>query len=127
MPHPIDGALAGAVGDVIGWLKEQGMSTRDIATRFEVSDSTITRWENGKRTPRLDQLPLLDELAEQAHGYILRLAGYVDDPRPGDVLAAIATDPRLGAEGKTSVRQVYGVFVKRSQAANVASAQPEAK
>jgi transcriptional regulator with XRE-family HTH domain len=105
MAHPPDPALARAVGEVIKRLRGDGWSTRDIATRFDVADSTITRWENGDRTPRLDQLPQLDALCDEPKGYVLRLADLVTDDF--DVEGALASDPSLDADGRGMVVRLY--------------------
>lgn len=114
MPHPVDRALAGAVGKVIGQLRRKSLTTREIATHFDVADSTITRWEKGKRTPALDQLPDLDALAGKPRGHVLRIAGYVDDPEGFviDVETAVMRDPDLDSGGVAAVMQVYGVVRK---------------
>jgi transcriptional regulator with XRE-family HTH domain len=102
--HPPDPALIRAVAEAIGALRAKGMSTRQIATEFGVSDPTITRWENGDRAPRLDQLPVLDALCGKTRGYVLTLAGYVE---PMDIEAAIESDPALTPFGRRTVAGFY--------------------
>jgi transcriptional regulator with XRE-family HTH domain len=79
MAHPPDRALARAITDVLREARGRGMTTRDIADYFGVSDATISRWEAGARQPALDLLPAFDRLAGQERGYVLRRAGYVDE------------------------------------------------
>jgi transcriptional regulator with XRE-family HTH domain len=79
MAHPPDQALARAITEVLREARSRGMTTRDIAAHFGVSDPTISRWESGGRQPALDLLPRFDELAGRERGYVLRRAGYVAD------------------------------------------------
>jgi transcriptional regulator with XRE-family HTH domain len=79
MAHPPDRALARAITDVLREARGRGMTTRDLADFFGVSDPTISRWETGGRQPALDLLPAFDRLAGQSRGYVLRRAGYVTD------------------------------------------------
>ena len=83
MAHPPDRALSRAITEVLHEARGRGMSTRDIANHFGVSDPTISRWETGGRQPALDLLPRFDELAGQPRGYLLRRAGYVTDNDDG--------------------------------------------
>lgn len=79
MAHPPDRALSRAITEVLHEARERGMSTRDLADFFGVSDPTISRWESGGRQPALDLLPTFDKLAGRERGYVLRRAGYVTD------------------------------------------------
>ena len=80
MAHPPDRALTDAIADVLRQARNRGMTTRELADWFNVADATISRWETGNRLPALDLLPSFDRLAGRERGYVLRLAGYVDDP-----------------------------------------------
>ena len=79
MAHPPDRALSRAITDVLREARGRGMTTRDLADYFGVSDPTISRWEAGGRQPALDLLPRFDKLAGRERGYVLRRAGYVGD------------------------------------------------
>lgn len=113
MPHPLDQALAAAVGTVIRRLENQGWTTRQLAERFDVADSTINRWKNGERTPRLDQLPIFDDLARRPKGHVLRLAHYVEDDSV-DITAAIDQAPDLpDLIDREALAGLYEVFRRR--------------
>jgi transcriptional regulator with XRE-family HTH domain len=79
MAHPPDQALARAITEVLREARSRGMTTKDLAHYFGVSDPTISRWEAGGRQPALDLLPRFDRLAGRERGYLLRRAGYVAD------------------------------------------------
>jgi transcriptional regulator with XRE-family HTH domain len=114
MPHPLDQALAAAVGTVIRRLESQGWTTKQLAAQFEVTEPTVNRWKNGERTPRLEQLPTFDRLAGQPKGHVLRLAHYVDDGGV-DVIAAIEHAPDLtDLMDREALAGLYEVFRRRS-------------
>jgi transcriptional regulator with XRE-family HTH domain len=79
MAHPPDQALGRAITAVLREARSRGMTGKDLAGYFGVSDATISRWEAGGRQPALDLLPAFDKLAKQPRGYVLRRAGYVTD------------------------------------------------
>jgi transcriptional regulator with XRE-family HTH domain len=84
MAHPPDRALSRAITEVLREARQRGMTQRDIAAHFGVSDATVSRWEAGGRQPALDLLPRFDKLAGRERGYVLRRAGYVADNNDDD-------------------------------------------
>lgn len=70
---------------------EAGVTQEQLAEQLGVHQTTVSSWLVGKAKPPLRHLPAIDALCGQPKGYILRLAGYVDDDL--DVEAALAVDP----------------------------------
>lgn len=75
-----------------------------MAEQLGVHQTTVSGWFVGKVQPPLRHLPAIDELCDQPKGYILRLAGYVDDI---DIEAAIKADPRLSEDNRRAVLAFY--------------------
>lgn len=101
-----------------------GLSQVELARRLQergwvrVDQSTVSKWVRGVSMPPLEVLPDVDAACGQARGYVLRLAGYVEDPDPTDVLAVIDADDQLTPEMKQSLKLTYKGYVElRRQAA----------
>jgi transcriptional regulator with XRE-family HTH domain len=62
-----------------------GLRQEDVAAALHVDQGTVSRWARGLQKLDLDYFPQIDELCGQPHGYLLRLAGYVDDGYPDDI------------------------------------------
>jgi transcriptional regulator with XRE-family HTH domain len=53
-------------GDELKRLRKQRkMSQIDLADRLNVSQSTITSWENGTRRPDIEMLPVIADLFDR--------------------------------------------------------------
>lgn len=50
--------------DLRAWREQRGMSQRDLATKLQVSGSTLSRWENGEQEIPGPALLLLELLIE---------------------------------------------------------------
>ncbi|CAM5715083.1 Transcriptional regulator with XRE-family HTH domain OS=Streptomyces griseomycini OX=66895 GN=FHS37_005834 PE=4 SV=1 [Streptomyces griseomycini] len=79
MDHPADDEVLDAVGPRLRALRrDRGITLADLAARTGVSESTLSRLENGQRRPTLE---LLLPLA-RVHG--VPLDDLVGAPRTGD-------------------------------------------
>lgn len=85
-----------------------GVSQTQIAEALGVDQPRVSKWARGESQPPLEKLPVIDALCGQPRGYVLRLAGYVDDI---DIEAAIKADPRLTEKGRSTVLAYY-LFVR---------------
>ena len=61
------GAMRGYDYDVKGLRQRLGLTQQELATRLDVSISTVARWEGGGKVSRL-ALRRLEALAQQAEG-----------------------------------------------------------
>lgn len=53
-------------GDEIAKLRRKlGMTLAEFASHLDVSESAVHRWENGNRTPKVEALVRMNELAEK--------------------------------------------------------------
>jgi transcriptional regulator with XRE-family HTH domain len=63
-----------------------GLSQVELAERLKargwtkVDQPQISKWVRGVSVPPLEVLPDVDAACGQPKGYVLRIAGYVDDP-----------------------------------------------
>lgn len=87
MAPPPDTAVARALRSA---CEAAGVTQKQVAEAAEVDQTTVSAWMKGKNWLPLYALPLIDELCGQPKGYVLRLAGYVDDNL--DVEAQIQAD-----------------------------------
>ena len=46
------------------WREEEGLTLRDVATRLDLSVSTVSTWENGTRFPSGEHLLQLSKLMD---------------------------------------------------------------
>lgn len=84
----------------------------DLAERLGVDQTAISRWARGANRPQLEELAAIEEACGRPRGYILRLAGFVDEIV--DVESAVAADPRLNDEGRRTVLITYRAVVEAS-------------
>jgi transcriptional regulator with XRE-family HTH domain len=125
MAHPPDRALSRAITDVLQQARQRGMTQKDLADYFGVSDATISRWEAGGRQPALDLLPAFDKLAGQERGYVLRRAGYVGDDASGNV--NFDNDDESELWGLRMPEWVRWEFIKRLREINAEPPPPAKK
>jgi transcriptional regulator with XRE-family HTH domain len=65
-----------------------GLTQVELAARLQVrgwtkvNQAQVSKWVRGVSVPPLEVLPDVDAACGQPKGYVLRVAGYVDDP-PG--------------------------------------------
>jgi transcriptional regulator with XRE-family HTH domain len=87
-------------------LEQRGITRKDVAAALGVEPNTISRYANGVREVPVSSLPKIDALCGRRRGYVLRLAGYVDDDEI-DVLEAVARDDSLTPEMRRSIALNY--------------------
>jgi DNA-binding transcriptional regulator YiaG len=56
-----------------------GIDQRDLAKAVGVEQSTISRWIRGVTEPSFEKLMRLEVAAGRPRGFVLRLAGMIDD------------------------------------------------
>ena len=56
---------------------EKNLSTTKLAEAVGVSDATISRWENGLRTPVIDNLLALAKFFDVSADYLIGLEDYI--------------------------------------------------
>lgn len=92
--------------------KKAGLKQEDVAAALNVDQGTVSRWGRGLQKIDLDYFPKIDDLCHQSRGYLLRLAGYVDDDL--DLPAIIATTSELQPRQRQTLLDVYVSLRKRS-------------
>ena len=94
----------------------RGSMTQDVLRQeLEVSQATVSRWENGEDAPSLDTLSAIEDICGRPQGFIVRLAGYVADvPNVED---AIAADPHLDGARKELMVMSYRAAILQAREA----------
>ena len=92
--------------------KTAGLRQEDVAAALHVDQGNVSRWARGLQKLDLDYFPKIDDLCGQPRGYLLRLAGYVDDDI--DLPAIIATASELHPKQRQTLLDVYVSLRKRS-------------
>ncbi len=100
-------------------LDESGVTQEALAARLGVRQSSIQKWAT-HREPRLDRVLTIEQALGHPRGYLLRLAGYVQEARSTEEV--IRADTRLLPDGRDSVLDLYRSFVSRSAAKREAPA-----
>ncbi|WP_172357958.1 helix-turn-helix domain-containing protein, partial [Lactococcus insecticola] len=54
--------------------KEKGLTMKELAKILEVTEASISRWENGKTPPRFDKIKKLSDYFGVSESYILGLS-----------------------------------------------------
>lgn len=121
-------AHSGGVPPVCAALRqareEAGITQEDLAKRIGRAQSSIQKWEAG-REPKLDRIAALEYAMGYQLGHVLRLAGYVSEPKT--VRSAIEADRALLPEARSALLDFYDSGVKRSaerRASRAAAASP---
>lgn len=87
----------GRVGKVLQSLREErGLSQEAFGLAIGESQQTVSLLEKGRRRATLDDLRRIERVLKIPHGYVVRAAGYVDDPKT--VREAIEADPQLAGD-----------------------------
>lgn len=90
--------------------KERGLTQVELAEKLNLSQSTIASWENGKRRPDLDLLPIIADFFGVSVDEIYGQEPHEQTPPPArDDVAALMAD--LSPEEQAQVRQ-YAEFLK---------------
>lgn len=98
-------------------MEKAGLRQGDIAEALNVDPATVSRWSRGMQRIDLEVFPLLDELCGQRRGYLLELAGYVEQVKSTDVRSAIAADTVLTDKSKGALGLLYDVLSDQDAAA----------
>lgn len=86
-----------------------GLTQDALGERTGLPQARISKYARGESTPPLNVLELVDAACRQPKGYVLRLAGYVDDDL--DIAAAIAADRSIsGSEDRAMLVRIYRRF-----------------
>lgn len=106
---------AAALGEIIRQQRELAeLSMRQFAELAGISNPYLSQIERGLRAPSQQVLEGIAEALKVSANALYQQAGV---PAPGDdadssaVLDAIASDERLTARQRTSLREVYEAFV----------------
>lgn len=82
-----------------------GSDQSTLAAAVGVDQSTISRWIRGETQPSFEKLMRLEVAAGRPRGYVLRLAGMIEDG--ADVRQALLTDADLSPEVKEVLVAAY--------------------
>ena len=82
-----------------------GLSQQALSAATGIDQSLISKYARGATQPPLDALVKVDRACGRPKGYVLRLAGYVDDDL--DIKAALASDPTPEPDGRGMVVRLY--------------------
>lgn len=94
----------------------RGLSQRELAKRFDVSDLTISRIERGVAGIEIDQLPRLAEILGQSLDYFIQPPYSMPDWTPSDAIIQIPVLDQLVSAGDGVLAQEY-VYVPKEKAA----------
>ena len=96
-------------------IDERGMSQAELARRLGLSAQSISAWVTGTVTPTHENVVRIeDELAVDARGSLLKLAGYsVDGPVEATVESLIRADPGLDPEDKRVILRILRLARER--------------
>lgn len=86
----------------------------DLARALGVDQTTVSSWSRGNSRPTLEQLAALEDACDRPLGFVLRLAGFVEDVV--DVPGAVAVDPCLDDLGRDVVLNAYRAYLAAREA-----------
>lgn len=82
--------LGAAIREVRGNLTQD-----ELAAKLNTDQGTVSRWENGKLRPDLNDIKAIEDAVGVPHGTVLRRAGYIAEVvTVEDALEADASVPR---------------------------------
>lgn len=82
-----------------------GSSRRAVARSLDIPPSTITRWTQGVYSPKIEDIPALEDALGLRRGTIFTAAGYVEPAT--DVPSALAMDLELDEPARLVVANAY--------------------
>lgn len=98
-------ALGAAIRAARGSLTQEA-----LAEIVKTDQPTISKWERGKQQPSFDEVRAIEDAAGLPHGFILRSAGYVDDPQTPE--EAIRNDARLTDSERAQLVGLYEITLR---------------
>jgi transcriptional regulator with XRE-family HTH domain len=105
-----NGGLAAAIRHT---YEQAGVTQVQLAVAVGATQGMVSRWARGEVMPDLDTIAEIEQVCGMPRGYILRLAGYVDEVT--DVPSAVRADPALSAVQRDMLVDVYRGFLKRKR------------
>jgi transcriptional regulator with XRE-family HTH domain len=103
-----------SLGEAIDMAIAGVLSQRRLAGILDVNPSTVSRWIAGEYLPTLDDIAAVEQACNRPLGWILHLAGYVEDVTT--VEQAVAMDSRLTDSARQALLDAYEGAVAASQA-----------
>lgn len=91
-----------------------GLSQKALAAEVGVEQAQMSRYERGEYLVALDTITAIDRACKQPLGYVLRLAGLVEDS--ADSVSAVRTDPTI----PTRVRDALVAIIEDTRGGEVA-------
>ena len=88
------------------------MSQAVLARALDTDQGTISRYERSAMEPSLDTIAAIEDACDRPRGFILRLAGYVDDSE--GVLDSLSNDPVLSDDQREILAATYRAAVDRA-------------
>jgi|1186.fasta_scaffold856051_2 transcriptional regulator with XRE-family HTH domain len=107
MAHDVTGGMAQSPIHEAIRAACAGIDQRDIAKAVGVEQSTISRWMRGATQPSFEKLKRLEDAAGRPRGFVLRLAGFIDEADGADARYAIHQDQALSVEAKSMLVAAY--------------------
>jgi transcriptional regulator with XRE-family HTH domain len=120
---PVDEGSAGAHRDEVLAIAEAlrtarddaGLTQQELGDRVGLGQPAIQKWESGRRKiTDLNRLAELEAAMGHSRGYVLRLAGYVEDAQTAR--QAIEHDPLLTPDHRRIVLNTYDGAAEESAA-----------
>ena len=92
-------------------LAERELSQAAAARALGYKQPTVNRWVNAEARPSVEDLQRLEDVLGYPHGYILKLAGFVLEPKTFEEF--VAGDPKLGTTTRSALLGMYHGFTGR--------------
>jgi transcriptional regulator with XRE-family HTH domain len=101
------------------------LSGRNLAQRAGVSNPYLSQIERGLRKPSAEILQSIAGALRISAETLYVKAGFLDEPRGGDVVAAVMADPALTETQRRTLLEVYRSLVAANEAAGPTAAPPD--
>jgi transcriptional regulator with XRE-family HTH domain len=102
---------ATSLPDAIRACRKGRLTQDELATKASLGQSTLSMWENGKSTPDVLQLRVLEAACDRPAGWISVKAGLFDPPQ--SVPECIAMAPELDDGERRVLMDVYRGFTRK--------------
>ena len=107
-------AVAGSIGSLGDYLKEQRLaarlSLRQLADQVGVSNPYLSQIERGLRKPSAEILQQIARALEISSETLYVRAGILEEREGADLVAEIRRDPDLSEEQKKTLIRIYSSF-----------------